>query len=312
MTHIQTDLNLTPDQASAALSASLGRKITCTGMERLHGGMINTVLRLDFDEPPHSAVIKFCYPGGSPFAPEARSLRFLHEHTRFPVPQVYGVDDSAQVVPYAYLLLETLPGECLAGLRLPPAEYDHLDRQLAEILLDLHSHTRRTFGALDEPGYPQVVDVFLPKLLEVRAQPEVNQRLAPVALANVDRAVQLAPQALSDQGQPTLVHGDLWAGNLMVKKSPQGWRLTGIVDPTYLHYGDVEEELAYLEVFNERRDAFFQAYTAGNPLRPGYEQRRRFYWLNTALVHVWLFGDAYYSDYTAQVAEAICRDWGFA
>jgi protein-ribulosamine 3-kinase len=110
--------------------------------------------------------------------------------------------------------------------------------------------------------------------------------------------------ALQNQGVPVLIHGDIWDGNVIVHQEKGRWRLSGIVDPG-LHYADVEEELAYLEVFNSRRTAFFKDYTAYRTLRPGYPQRRMFYWLHTALVHVWLFGDAFYCEYLASTGKAI-------
>jgi fructosamine-3-kinase len=310
---LQTNLTLTREQAGAALAAWLGAPVQCTAIEPLHGGMINTVLRLEFDRAPYSAVIKLSggdappgdYAGGD-FTTEARALAYLRSRTRFPSPQVYRVEEPGRSIPYAFLLIENIPGACLAGLDLGPGEQDAIDRQLAAALLELHGHTRERYGDIDEqPGRDTWADVFLPRLREVRAQPELARRLPASVLADVDRAIGLAREALLDQGPPTLIHGDIWAGNLIVRPEEGGWRLAGIVDPG-IHYADVEEELAYLEVFGARREAFFAAYTAQRPLRPGYQRRRLFYWLRTALIHVWLFGDQPYRDFTAQTAAEIC------
>jgi fructosamine-3-kinase len=105
-----------------------------------------------------------------------------------------------------------------------------------------------------------------------------------------------------------LIHGDIWSGNLIIAPAPAqqgGWRLNGVVDPG-IQFADVEYELAYLEVFDTRRQAFFETYLSRASLRPGYEYRRLFYWLNTALIHVGYFGDSHYCDFTAQTAAAIC------
>ncbi len=335
--HRQTDLQLTQAQAEAILTVWLSRiasnvTVHCTGIQRLSGGMINTVLRLDFDhnlesaQAPSSAVLKLNTPQGgtrsaSPtdgggFAAEARALIYLHMNTCFPCPQVY-LDGSlpGSVIadlPYTFLLLETLPGINQVEAQLSPADNDAIDRQLAEILLELHSHTRSTFGEIDEQGHNESngctrwSDIFLPRLVEVRQQPEIEQRLTNDVLSQVDQAIQQTENALSDQGQPTLIHGDIWAGNLIVHHVANGWRLSGIVDPG-LQYADVEMELAYLEVFDTVRTAFFETYRSQQSLHPGYEFRRLFYWLNTCLVHVGFFGDSYYRAATARVAEAITQ-----
>lgn len=307
MNNTHTDLMLTQTQADAVLSAWLKAEVNCQHIERLEGGMINSVLKLEFDRAPFTAVIKFSLPGNS-FQSEADALRYLSQHTRFPSPHVYQVDDSAQLIPFAYLLIETIPGECLAGVKLPDTELDHLDRQLAQILAELHSHTRSHFGGINEqPGKTIWSDVFIPRLLEVRGEPEITQRLSHSVLADIDQAIDLAGEALKDQGRPALIHGDIWSGNLLVSQSEQGWQINGIIDPG-LYFADAEEEIAYLEVFNGRREAFFEEYTKYHALRPGYAYRRLFYWLNTALIHVWIFGDAFYCEFAAETARSILNN----
>lgn len=309
MNNTHTDLILTQTQADTVLSAWLKADVTCLHIERLHGGMINSVLRLEFDRAPFNAVIKFSLPGNS-FKSEAEALDYLKQYTRFPSPRVYQIDDSAQLIPFAYLLIETIPGKCLAELKLPDAELNRLDQQLARILVELHSHTRIDYGGINEqPGKTRWSDLFIPRLEQVRREPEIAQRLSLPVLEDVDRAIDLAEDALANQGMPTLIHGDIWSGNMIVSQSDQGWQIQGIIDPG-IFFADVEEEIAYLEVFNGRREAFFEEYTKYQQLRPGYEYRRQFYWLNTALIHVWLFGDPFYCEFAAHTARSILQNRG--
>jgi fructosamine-3-kinase len=304
---LQPDLELLPAQAERLLEAWLGDPVACLEIGRLEGGMVNTVLRLDFDRPPHRAVVKLRRPDGDAFAAEARSLEYLRSETACPVPTVYLKDSSARLIPYAFLLLEHLPGVCLKGLDLEPAVRADVDAQLAEVLAELHEHRGAGWGAVASgDGSGEWADLFTARLLEARAHPPVAVRLAPDVLASVDEAIKLAPSALRDAGAPTLVHGDVWDGNMVVRRADGHWRLTGLLDPD-LQFADVEFELAYLEVFDGPRESFFAAYTKHQALRPGYEERRLFYWLHTALVHVALFGDEFFCNYTARIAETIVR-----
>lgn len=307
MFNIQTQITLTPAQAETILQTWLNRPVACREIVPLKGGMINTVLRLGFDQPPYQAVIKLNTPGGGPYAldKEAATLRYLRKNTHFPCPQVYAEDSTGSYLPFAYVLLAYLPGDNLwqasaAGL-VKPSDLADLDRQLARILLELHSHTRVTFGKLGESGGPRWADLFVPRLHEVRAQPEISRRLSRAVLADVDYAVARAADMLAAQGVPTLVHADIWAGNIIVQQNDTGWQITGLVDPG-AEYADVEMELAYLESFNHPRPAFMEVYTRQHPLRPGYETRRMMYWLLTYLIHVWLFDEQHYRDSTANLA----------
>jgi fructosamine-3-kinase len=304
---LDPDLELSEAEAEQLLEAWLPGPVACSGVHRLKGGMVNSVFRLEFDRPPYEAVVKVHRPDTDTFAIEAQALEHLGTKTACPVPRVYLHDGSARNVPNAFLLMEKVPGVCLDGLDLDPADRADIDRQLAEVLSDLHGHTASTWGRVGTSEQSSAwADLFANRLAEVRAQPLVAERLTPAVLASVDDAIAMARPALGDSGPPTLVHGDVWAGNLMVERRNGRWRLTGLLDPD-LQFADVELELAYLEVFDTPRDAFFAAYTQHRTLRPGYEQRRLFYWLHTALLHVALFGDDFFREFTARTADKIGR-----
>lgn len=302
MVDLQTNLVLTPEQAGLILQAWLGTWVGVTAIEPLQGGMINSVLRLRFDHPPYSAVIKL-NGQEQDFAGEACALRHLHQRG-FPCPDVYLLDTAVPQIPYSFLLLETLSGVSLAEVYLDGADRRRVERELAEVLVDLHAHARERFGPIDGEGAARWVDAFMPRLHRVRSEPEVEERLSPTVLRDVDRAIALAADLLEDQGVPTLIHGDIWAANVMVVEEADGWHLSGLVDPS-AEYADVEMELAYLRGFQTVGSPFFEIYTAYAPLRPGHQLRFLVYWLRTYLIHVWLFGDQHYRDMTALVAKEL-------
>jgi len=302
---LQPDIDLTTHQAEQLLAAWLGRPAICRGIHRLTGGLVNSVLRLEFDQPPYAAVVKLHGSGGPSFAREARALRYLRDETACPVPLPYLTGNAGDLLPFAFLLLEVVPGTCLQQLELTPADREDLDVQLAHVLLELHDHAGPAYGEIDAAASPgSWADIFVSRLRAARSHPNVARRLGPATLELVDAAIERAGPGLEDAGGPTLVHGDVWDGNVVVRREGDRWRLAGLLDPA-LEYADAELELAYLDVFDASRPALFAAYTAGRPLRPGYEQRRRFYWLHTALVHVGLFGDAFFCDYTIRTARSI-------
>ena len=307
MVDLQPDLGLTAHQAECLLEAWLEEPVGCSRIQRLEGGLVNTVLQLDFDRPPHQAVVKLHGPNGDSFAEEAHALDYLRANTACPVPRVYLWDNSARLIPHAFLLIERIPGVCLKWLDLEETEKADIEAQLADVLGELHSHKGTGWGAVDADGEGRSwADVFGARLVDAGNHPAVAKRLAPEVLARLDDAIDLAGPALRDSDTPTLVHGDVWDGNLMVHRADGRWRLTGLLDPD-LQFDDVEYELAYLEVFDTPRDAFFSAYARHHTVRTGYEHRRLFYWLYTALVHVALFGDEHFRQFTARTAAMISR-----
>jgi fructosamine-3-kinase len=83
---------------------------------------------------------------------------------------------------------------------------------------------------------------------------------------------------------PSLVHGDLWTGNVVAGR----W----LIDPA-VHHADRETDLAMLTLFGGPDPAFWRGYEAVSPLPDGWEQRRPALQLPPLLVHVRLFGAAY-------------------
>ncbi|MBK1731316.1 fructosamine kinase family protein [Thiococcus pfennigii] len=88
--------------------------------------------------------------------------------------------------------------------------------------------------------------------------------------------------------RPSLLHGDLWGGNL-------GFDAAGrpvIFDPA-VYYGDREADLAMTELFGGFGSDFYAAYREAWPLAPGYAVRKTLYNLYHILNHLNLFGGGY-------------------
>ncbi len=287
---------LTRQDATALLAEWLGRKARCQSIVPLTGGIASPVFRLAFDRPPYSAVVKLSEGGADdPLPLERGRLDHLHQHTKLPCPQVYLQDDSRAIIPYSFLLLECLPGVNLGAAQIRPEQRGAVERELAEALLELHSHRSDAFGDIEgKSTVSRWNDLFLPDLEEGRH--DMREFLLPSELAELDRAVSLAEEALSIAGEPTLIHNDVWAGNIMVQERDDGWHLSGLLDPIGLKYAEAEKELAYLQAFDTVGAGFFDTYTAQRPLREGFEFRRLFYWLETYMVHVWLGFGAEFRD----------------
>lgn len=92
------------------------------------------------------------------------------------------------------------------------------------------------------------------------------------------------------QPQPSLLHGDLWSGNIAV--TTQGEPV--IFDPA-CYYGDRETDIAMTELFGGFSTHFYKAYQHSYPLDPGYNTRKTLYNLYHILNHLNLFGASYLS-----------------
>jgi len=96
------------------------------------------------------------------------------------------------------------------------------------------------------------------------------------------------PVLMDHNPVPSLLHGDLWAGNLSFDDRDQ----PVIYDPA-TYYGDREAEIAMTELFGGFGRSFYDAYNAVWPLHAGYATRKAFYNLYHILNHANMFGGGY-------------------
>ena len=89
---------------------------------------------------------------------------------------------------------------------------------------------------------------------------------------------------------PSLVHGDLWSGNVMFDKN-SAW----LIDPSS-YYADREVDIAMTELFLGFNDSFYEAYNNEYALTKEYEQKKIIYNLYHTLNHYNLFGQSYLKD----------------
>lgn len=288
---LSTGVTMTPDCATRLLSRWLACPVHCTHLAPLHGGMVNSLWRVSFDHSPDVAVFKLSSEPGA-FVHETAALLHLAEHTAMPVPAVYYQDHSREVVGFDVLIMEHIRGCPLGQARMSPQERDAFERDFARQVADLHAHTAAAFGSLDgSVRTARWSDIIVERLGEMRG--EMVSRVESSTLARIDTALSFAPAAFADQGPATLVHGDLWDGNIMVECVDGRWVVSGLVDPGS-EYADPEIELAELLVFQSVGTAFLDEYSRHHAIRAGFEYRKLFYWLRMWMVHVWLFGDQQY------------------
>jgi fructosamine-3-kinase len=218
-------------------------------------------------------------------ATEAQSLLHLQASGVVRCPQVLHLSQDNQ---QACLWLEYLPmrthGDAFKG-----------GQQLAQ----LHRQTAAEFGwhQSNYIGYTRQLNTphtdWLTFYRECRLRPQFSlaqQHKAPT------RLIQLGQQLMTHLGHwferyqptPSLLHGDLWAGNTGFDH--QGNPL--FFDPA-CYYGDRETDLAMTELFGGFDAEFYRGYQNQWPLDSGYGQRKPLYQLYHLLNHFNLFGGHY-------------------
>jgi fructosamine-3-kinase len=227
--------------------------------------------------------LKLAPAASARFSAEAEGLATLMQCAALRIPRVFGQGQAAGV---DYLLLEWLAFDATENEAL-----------LGEALAALHSLHGPRYGwgrdnfigaSAQENGWAESWSEFfrdrrlLPqlRLAERHGAPELLTLAAPL-LASL-------PRFFADgEPPPSLLHGDLWAGN----KGFVGGRPC-LFDPA-VYAGDAETDLAMAALFGGFGPLFLAAYHAILPRREGDVARRGLYQLYHVLNHFNLFGGHY-------------------
>lgn len=208
---------------------------------------------------------------------------------RTPAVVATGSDDS-----HAWLILEWLD--------LRPVADRVTATRAAEAVAALHDevgdhfgwHRDNYLGATPQSNAPSDSWARLFALDRLQRQFDLarNNGLDKAQLEEGERIVKgLSALFLDYRPCPSLVHGDLWHGNLAAL--PDGTPVT--FDPA-CHYGDTDCDLAMAELFGGLPDDFYATYRRISPLADGYETRKLAYSLYHLLNHLNLFGKSYRSE----------------
>lgn len=111
-------------------------------------------------------------------------------------------------------------------------------------------------------------------------------------LRKADRLLGHLDKYMREPEFPSILHGDLWNGNILCGTDGKAW----LIDPA-VYVGDFEADLAMTQLFGSLPQEFYRAYSEINPIdRTGYRDRRMLYDLYHLLNHLNLFGAIYYDD----------------
>jgi fructosamine-3-kinase len=235
--------------------------------------------------------LKWNYAGRFPgmFDAEAKGLALLLGTGVLRIPRVVGTgirDD------YQFIVMEFIS---------PAAKVRGYWRLLGIQLAALHRTSWHQYG-LDHDNYmgslPQEntpSHEWVSFFIERRLQPQLKSgmdagRIGPDVAAQFDALYKRLPDILSEE-PPSLVHGDLWNGNVIVDDSGHPC----LIDPA-VYYGHREVDLAMTELFGGFERDFYEAYQEAFPTQPGLDERLGIYKLYPLLVHVNLFGGGYLSE----------------
>lgn len=302
----------TPPQYTSlanALVSLFGASVAIAHTDRLHGGDINKAYALTLSTGDRIFMKANAKENVSFFTAEAAGLSAIAATQAIATPPILctGTDDGEEVG-YSFLLLKYIEsGKKRADY------YEAFARDLAAF----HSADTAPFAAnhsareRDSNGTaPQKpFGFFQDNFIGARAQNNTpsaswisffrDRRLVPQFKsvdahfsaddrAKITRLLDHLDEFLGEPEKPSLLHGDLWGGNVLCGADGKAM----LIDPA-AYIGHAEADLAMTELFGGFPPSFYAAYREVRPLQDGYEDRRDLYNLYHLLNHLNMFGTGY-------------------
>lgn len=290
-----------------ALVSLFGTSVAIQRTDRVAGGDINRAYAVTLNTGDTIFMKANEKEKAASFTAEAAGLFAIAQTGTIRTPKILcaGTDDGEEVG-YSFLLMEFIKsGERRSDY------WETLARELAA----MHQADASAFvesgafgfyednfiGARPQDNAP--LATWIEFFRDKRLAPQFKAAASNFSSQEMSRATKLLDHLadfLIEPKKPSLVHGDLWSGNVMA--GPDGKAM--LIDPA-AYVGHAEADLAMTELFGGFAPEFYQAYREANPLEPGYEKRRDLYNLYQLLNHLNLFGKSYLGPVLSVVDEFV-------
>ena len=279
---------------TSALCSLFGEETKIESVCRISGGDINEAYGLTLADGKSIFMKSNTKENLSFFTAEAVGLSAISRTKSIRTPHILGVGTDEGRGGYSFLLLEFISAK---------SRNANYWEDFASQLVSMHRAS--TAGVVSNGKYGFGCDNYIGRRRQVnteyeswtgffrscRLEPQFKDAVRYFEKEDLKRIVGLLDhidEILVEPEYPSLLHGDLWAGNVITGNDGRAW----LIDPA-AYVGHAEADIAMTELFGGFPQNFYDAYKEIMPLQPGYECRRDIYNLYHLLNHLNMFGRMY-------------------
>ena len=257
-------------------------------IDAISGGSISSAYLLKWNEGAYFLKTNTNSDALNMFRAEEKGLQAIEETQTIAVPKVHYTDvyDGK-----AFLLMDYVESK--------PAntnDYKALGTQLAKLHLnhkDTFGFTSDNFiGSLPQSNtqHSQWIDFYWHERIEPQlSMARQNKLLKENEIIAKKIAISVFEELLGTDVKPSVLHGDLWAGNYLISTDGSPY----LIDPA-TYWGHSMVDIAMSQLFGGFGNEFYTAYHDIIPKTENYNAQIDLYQLYFLLVHLNLFGRSYY------------------
>ncbi|WP_433579771.1 phosphotransferase family protein [Nocardia brasiliensis] len=199
------------------------------------GGQLSTVYEVRCAEPATAVIVKiYDEQWRWKQAKEVHVYNLLDQHDVQSVPRILHTESGTATIGAAFTVMTVIPGQPLSQISadLDEADRTRIYRRLGADLAAIHRIQQPDYGYITtevidpEPNNTAYMTrQFAKKLREFRrlgGDPPLHEAIAGYVERRVDRFAQCAV--------PVLCHNDFHEGNVLVRRGPDGFEVSGFID----------------------------------------------------------------------------------
>lgn len=266
--------------------------------ERLiSGGLFNTTYYIEIPEENKKVILRVGPVNRDLLMPFELNLMKgeeyvykLCENNKIPCSNVLLCDTEKKIINRDYMMVEYVDSKALSEIKISEDIENKLYYEVGQHISKLHSITSEKFGRVYDVSEDNGFSLWSEYLID-----EVSKLSNKIRKFNIFDEEQLElfksciykyKEILDEVKTPHLVHGDLWAGNILVENKNNNFNIAAIIDADRAIFGDIEFEFANPWITNKH---FIKGYGKELSNDTKSEIRKKIYSLLYSLIdsYVW-------------------------
>ncbi|MGV3073963.1 fructosamine kinase family protein [Clostridium baratii] len=266
--------------------------------ERLiSGGLFNTTYYIEIPEENKKVILRVGPVNRDLLMPFELNLMKgeeyvykLCENNKIPCSNVLICDTEKKIINRDYMMVEYVDSKALSEIKISEDIENKLYYEVGQHISKLHSITSEKFGRVYDVSEDNGFSLWSEYLID-----EISKLSNKIRKFNIfdDEQLELFKsciykykEILDEVKTPHLVHGDLWAGNILVENKNNNFNIAAIIDADRAIFGDIEFEFANPWITNKH---FIKGYGKELSNDTKSEIRKKIYSLLYSLIdsYVW-------------------------
>lgn len=235
----------------------------------LKGGLFNTTYKLIIDSPYKELILRVgpvnrdCLLSFENNLMKAEEYVYkLLDENNIPSPTVVICDTSKSVIDRDFMITEYIKSISLSDKSIPESYRNKLYKEVGEYTYKVHAIKGNRFGRVSDfingVSYNTWKDFLIYHVTEICKSCLDYYVFDKETIEKIIDVYESNQSLFENIIEPSLVHADLWAGNILVSENDnKGYEVAAIIDVDRAIFGDIDFEFASPWIIN---DAFISGY----------------------------------------------------